>query len=336
MTNIEKIIKHAPKIELHFHLEGAIPLPALWTLIQKYGGDPKVTTFPELQNKFIFKDFPSFVETWFWKSNFLREYEDFTFIAEEIAKDLIKQNIIYVESFFSPGEFTQSGLTIQNIVRAIRKGLDKYKNQININLIIDLTRDFGPKKGETWLREAIEVKDYGIIGIGLGGAEQLYPPAPYKNIYNIARNNGLKTTAHAGENVGPESVWSAIKDLKIDRIGHGTQAYKDEKLISYIKDQQIPIELCPISNLRTKSITTMTEHPARKYFNEGLILSINTDDPKMFNNSQLEEYINLIESFNFTLSEIKRIMEMSIKSAWCTKTEKKDLLKKLHSYWNFS
>ena len=334
MRNIKEFIKNAPKIELHFHLEGAIPLPALWKLIQKYGGDSEIKTFEQLQNKFIFKDFSHFIDTWMWKNNYIREYEDFTFIAEEVAKDLIKQNIIYVESFYSPGDFAKYDMNVQKITQAIRKGLDKHKNKIEVNLIIDLIRNFGTELGEKWLEQAIDVKDSGVIGIGIGGSEQTFPPAPYKHIYNLARENGLKTMAHAGEVVGPESIWSAIKDLKVDRIGHGTHAIKDDELVSYIKEHKIPIELCPVSNLKTKSIINMNEHPVRKYFDNGLLLSINTDDPKMFNTSLKNEYLNLIENFNFSLNEIKAIMESGIKSAWCSNNKKETLLKTLNKYWD--
>jgi adenosine deaminase len=334
MLNIQSIIKNAPKIELHFHLEGAIPLPALWKLMQKYGGDPEVKTFDQLQDKFTFKDFAHFLDTWIWKNNFIREYDDFTFIAEEVAKDLIKQNIVYVESFYSPGRFTLIGMDIQEITKAIRKGLDKYKDRVEVKLIIDLVRDLGPEMGKEWLQNAIEVKSEGIIGIGIGGSEQSFPPEPYKEVYELARSHGLKTMAHAGEVAGPESVWGAVKTLRVDRIGHGTHAIKDKELISYIKKHKIPIELCPISNLRTKSITEMKDHPVRKYFDSGLILSINTDDPKMFNNTLEDEYLNLINNFQFSLYEINTIMESAITSAWCPDAQKQELKVKLNQYWD--
>ena len=156
----------------------------------------------------------------------------------------------------------------------------------------------------------------------------------FYNIFtiNVFSITVCKKVRIIGEVAGPESIWSAIRDLKVDRIGHGTHAIKDAGLVSYIKEHKIPIELCPVSNLRTKSIINMDEHPVRKYFDNGLLLSISTDDPKMFNTSLKNEYLNLIEKFNFTLNEIKAIMETGIKSAWCVDSKKETLLKTLNKY----
>ena len=130
-----------PKVELHLHLEGAIPLPALWTLVEKYGGDPSVPDAKALAKRFVYRDFTHFIETWVWKSGFLREYEDFTFIAEAVARDLASQNVRYVEAFYSPGDFARHGIELQPLTLAIRKGLDRVGG-IRVRLVADMIRDF--------------------------------------------------------------------------------------------------------------------------------------------------------------------------------------------------
>ena len=149
-----------PKVEIHLHLEGAIPLPALWQLVQKYGGDPDLPDVAALTNKFVFRDFPHFIETWIWKNQFIREYEDFTFIAEAVARDLAQQNIRYVEAFFSPGDFSRHGLEPQGIAVAIRKGLQRVP-EVRVELIADLIRDTGPdlEKATNTLHAVNEVRN---------------------------------------------------------------------------------------------------------------------------------------------------------------------------------
>jgi adenosine deaminase len=314
-----------PKVELHLHLEGAIPLDALWELVQKYGGDARVSSRETLKQQFEYRDFPHFIETWIWKNQFLREYEDFTFIAEAVARDLAAQNIRYAEVFFSPPDFARKGLKSQRITEAIRKGLDKAK-EIEIALVADLVRDFGPEKAEVTLAEINEVKQLGVIGVGIGGSEQDFPPEAFESVFERARQLGFHTSAHAGEAAGAESIWGAICSLKADRIGHGTRAEEDESLLDFLAEHKIPIELCPISNVRTGVVGSYETHPVRRYFERGLVISINTDDPKMFGNSLAEEYLLLTEKQGFTQAEIKDLILGGVAMSWMPEGQRQHMM----------
>jgi adenosine deaminase len=303
-----------PKIENHLHLEGAIPHETLWQLIQKYGGDKTVTNYELLKEKFMYRNFNHFLETWLWKNSFIREYEDFTFLSDAIFKDLVKQNIKYAEIFISPSEF-RSTLEIQKIVEAISKSIN-VNTEIHVSLIVDLVRNLGSENAMKTLYEINEVRDYGIIGIGLGGQEKEFPPELFTDVFEKARKFGFKTTAHAGEAAGPESIWGAIRSLKVDRIGHGTRAVEDPELMKFLAENKIPIELCPLSNLRTKVIDSIEDHPVKTFIEMGIPVSINTDDPKMFGNSLAEEYQTLRDSFNFSEAAIQNIIRDSIQTTW--------------------
>jgi adenosine deaminase len=316
-----------PKIELHVHLEGAVPHKALFDLIQKYGGDPSVPNVAALTERFKYRDFCQFIKVWSWKNQYLREYEDFTFIAELTARDLAAQNIHYVELFFSPSLFVRSGLGVQEITHAVRKGLSKVPD-IEIALIADLVRDYGPEFEMTTLKSLNEVKNDGVVGIGIGGSEHEYPPAPFELLYHEARNMGFRTNAHAGEASGTQSIWGAINQLCVDRIGHGARIYEEPELMDYIAENEIPIELCPMSNVRTGVVNNIMEHPIRKYFEHGLIISVNTDDPKMFNTSLANEYRQLVHNCGFTKKDICKIILLSIRSSWLSGEEKKSLVNK--------
>jgi adenosine deaminase len=313
-----------PKIENHLHLEGAIPHETLWQLIEKYGVEVTVNNLDQLKEKFIYRDFNHFIEMWVWKNQFIREYEDFFLISEAVVKDLVKQNVKYAEIFISPSLFKKT-LDTQKIVEAIAKGISK-TDGIEIKLIVDLVRDYEPQNEIKTLYEINEVKDCGIIGIGLGGTEHLYPPELFKDIFEQARDFGFHTTAHAGEAAGPESIWGAIRELKVDRLGHGTRAKEDYGLMEYLSVNKIPIEICPISNLRTQVINSIDEHPIMTFIDMGIPFSINTDDPKMFGNSLSEEYETLKRIFNFSFEDIFNIIINSINTTWLNQKEKQNLM----------
>jgi adenosine deaminase len=330
----ERIRKHferMPKVELHLHLEGAIPLDALWTLVTKYGGDPDVPTVESLEARFQYRDFPHFLETWGWKNRFLREYEDFSFIAEAVAQDLASQNILYVEAFYSPTDHVRTGLDPQTITEALRKGLNAVPD-LEVALIADLVRDHGPERGLRTLEAVREVSaSCGVIGIGIGGSEHLYPPEPFSPVYERARELGLRTTAHAGEAAGPESVWGSIRALGVDRIGHGTRAIEDPALVDHLAEHAIPIELCVLSNVRTGVVGSVAAHPARVYFERGIPIVLNTDDPKLFHNTLAEEFAALHAEQAFTLADLHRVAEAAVHVSWLPAERKSQLVARVRA-----
>jgi len=315
MSDIRSWLTALPKAELHLHLEGAIPLPALWELMQKYGGDPLVASPEALRQRLTYPDFPAFIDAWIWKNGFLRAYEDFTAIAEAAARDLAQQNIVYAEMFFSPSRFTAQGLTPQGLAQAIRRGFDRVA-ETEVWLIADLVRDDGPDQAARTLRQVQEVQDCGVIGIGIGGSEHHCPPEPFADVYDQARAFGFRTSAHAGEAAGAESVRGALDALAVDRIGHATRAEEDPALIDRLGLSGVPLELCPLSNLATGVISDIAEHPVRRYWDRGLAITINTDDPGMFHNSMVDEFAALHETFGFTPAEIRTLVLNAVRAAW--------------------
>jgi adenosine deaminase len=321
-TSTSTWYERVPKVELHLHLEGAIPREALWLLIQKYGGDPAVPNIAALRQKFQYRDFPHFIETWVWKNQFLREYEDFTFIAEAVAKNLARQNVKYAEMFYSPLPFLQQGMETRKLTEAICTGLSRVK-QMDIALIMDFSRDSGVADAAKNLGEVKELKALGVIGVGLGGSEQSYPPEPFAGVYERAWQLGFHTGAHAGEAAGPESIWGAVRSLKVERIGHGTRAIEDETLMRYLAEKQIPLECCPLSNVRTGVVKSIEAHPVKKFFDAGLLVTINTDDPAMFGNSLAQEYQMLEERLGFSRDEVRRVILNGVKASWLSDGRKK-------------
>ena len=313
-----------PKVELHLHLEGALPRAALWELITKYGGDPAIKTRDDLERALVYRDFSGFLKMWVWMTGYLREYDDYTLVGEAVARDLARQKIRYVEGFFSPPDYRRSTLDPQRVTEALRSGLNRVSS-IEVALIADLVRDRGVDHARALLERMGEVRTHGVIGIGIGGFEPAFPPELFEATYERARALGFQTTAHAGEAAGAASVWGAVRALRVDRIGHATRAAEDPELVKHLAARRIPLELCPLSNVRTGIIKSVEVHPLRQYFDAGIPVTLNTDDPLFFGNSLAMELESAQRAHRFTRDEIRRLLLSSIESTWLSGERKTQL-----------
>ena len=305
-----------PKVELHLHLEGAIPHSALWQLICKYGGDPLVPDEAALPGRFVYRDFPDFIDRWIWKQGFLREATDYELVGAAVASELARQRIVYAEAFFTPADAAAAGLSTQEVSLALRRGLTSVAG-VEVALIADMARNYGPAVGARTVEEVAEIAvEAGVIGIGLGGSEHRFPPEPYAPVYERARALGLRTTAHAGEVVGPESVWGALRALRVDRIDHGTRAVEDPELLAYLAERRVPVTSCPGSNVATAAVARLEEHPIRRFLDAGVVVSVGTDDPAMFGLTLAGEFAALQSRLGFTDADVRRLMLNAVDSCW--------------------
>jgi adenosine deaminase len=319
-----------PKVELHLHLEGAIPADAMWTLIERHGGDPEVPDQAALAGRFEYRDFAHFISTWEWKLKFHTTLDDYRFLAEAVARDLARQGHTYVEAFVSPSD---SGLPTQDLLMAVREGLDAVGG-VRVALIPDLVRDTGHEMTMRTLEEIIEVvDDAGVIGITIGGSEQDHPAVEFGEVFRRARSAGLRLTAHAGEAAGPESVRQAIDDLGVDRIGHGVRSVEDPVLLSELVDRQIPLEVCPTSNVRTGVAENFATHQVRELIDAGAFVTINTDDPAMFGCTLAGEFA-AIESLGYDDETMRMLAENAIDASWATPAAKRDMHVALADWWH--
>lgn len=325
-----------PKVELHLHLEGAIPLDALWSLIEQAGGDPGVRTRQDLDDRFAYRDFAHFIETWVWKNRYLSSYGAFTFAAEAVAARLAAQNVEYAEAFFSPTDFAMHDLWPGPLAAAIRKGLDRV-NGTRVALIVDLVRETGPARAARTLAAVEEVApEAGVIGVGLGGSEVGHPPEQYAGVYHRAAEAGLRLTAHAGEAAGPKGIWGALRALNVERIGHGVQAVEDLELIEHLVTHQIPLETCPTSNLRTGVVANWDTHPVRDLIAAGVKVTINTDDPAMFNTTLAGEYEDVETEFGLDRQTMRRLSLNAVEASWAVGAERARLRNDLEVWWSQS
>lgn len=320
----------APKIELHLHLEGAIPLSALWQLVQKYGGDPLVPTEEAMVQYLRYRDFPDFLDKWWWMTGFLREYEDFELAATSVAESLARQKIIYAEASFSPTDFERHGLSPQRLAQAIRQGLDRVSGtQVVLNC--DLVRNTGTQRTAKTLNAVREVAaEADIRGITIGGSEAEYPPELFVDVYQSAADHGFRLTAHAGEAAGPSSVAATLDLLGVERIGHGIRTIEDPILLNRIVEEQIPLEVCPTSNIRTGLVDGWEAHPVGTLLDSGAYVTISSDDPTFFHTSVADDLRVVYDRYGVSP---ETLTHRAVNASWMTDAEKDMLSNEVTVWW---
>lgn len=326
--SLRSFITGMPKAEVHLHLEGAFPIETLYGFARRAGSRSGVESVEDLRARLAYKDFGHFIEMWTWKNTFIEGYEDFEIMAYEVLRSLSEENIRYVEAHYSPGDYHMQRLKTGGITDNILAGVERARADFGIRceLIIDLVRDHGPDIGMIRLNEATPYLNKGIVAVGIGGSEQEFPPGAYEEVYREARDRGFHVTAHAGEAAGPESILEAVEKLDVERIGHGVRAHEDPEVVALLRARAIPLEMCVISNVRTGVVRSVAEHPIRSYYDGGLVVTVNSDDPVMFNTTLTDEYLALAGPLGFTLDEIKQVALNGLRTSFLDPEEKRRML----------
>ena len=269
------------------------------SLARKYGVDLGERADPS--RTYAFETFGEFLLLFAKVTETLRAPDDFARVARDYAVDAAAQGVVYAEVFVSPSVWTffHRELDVRATVEAIRSALDATGQPLGLEvaLIADLTRNFGPERAEESAREAVALRDCGVIGIGLGGDEARFPPGLYDRAYALARDGGLHGVVHAGEAAGPESVRAAVEVLRAERIGHGVRAVEDPAVVELLAERRIPLEICPTSNRLTGAAPAGTVHPLGSLDAAGCVVTIDADDPALFGTTLLDEYRYVAETF---------------------------------------
>jgi len=323
-----------PKVELHLHLEGTIEPETLVALSER--NDERPLTLDDAHSLYIYRDFLGFLESFRAVSARLRSPDDYELIAYNMVRSLAAQGVVHAEVYVSFGIIYYWKKTEpEPYVAAIERGRLRGEREFGttVSWLIDAVRNFGPTEAARVFRKAAELRATtpSIIGIGIGGDEARGPASMFHECYAEARNAGLRLTAHAGESVGPESIWSAI-NIGAERIGHGLTAEKDPQLIEVLVERQIPVELNVTSNLRTGCCASLADHPLRRYFDAGMMVTLNSDDPPMFGSNLLNEYTLAHEAFGLTLEQIRELAANSAEASFLAPTRKLALLSQIEQY----
>lgn len=304
-----------PKAELHLHLEGSIEPPTLVELMQHHGNNGASTA--DAEQIYNYADFAGFLTAFKNVTEHLRTPEDYELITYRLMERLKSENVLHAEIYVSVGVNLWRKQDFPAIFEGLERGRRRGEKDFGVSLlwIFDAVRQFGAEKAERVVDLAIQFRDRNVIGFGIGGDEAKGPPELFKDVYARAAEHGLHLTAHAGESAGPESIWGAL-NLKVERIGHGLTAGQDPELIEELSERQIPIEICVTSNLRTGCCADLSQHPVRRYFDQGLMLTLNSDDPAMFHTSLNAEYELVQQNFGFSDDHLRELARNSFEASF--------------------
>lgn len=316
-SEIATLIQAVPKAELHLHIEGLASVDSIWTLKQKntleFSG---IESKEDLVRRFQVQSLDEFIDFFInIIQNCFQEESDLSYLITDTERYLLENGIEYAELFFAPSKFVRNGFSYAHMAEILDEGAKHLKKThgIEVKYLIDVSRSFGKENAMRNLNLILSNPKPSIIGIGLGGAESKGPAAEYSEVFSKAKAAGLHLVAHAGEDVGPESIQSAIDNLYIERIGHGISAIEDEFLRKQLKEKQIPLEVCPTSNLFTRKYASSYEnHPIKTFFQEGLYVTLNTDDPTIFGSELVDEYMHLYDHDIFTVEELIQLLKNGI------------------------
>jgi aminodeoxyfutalosine deaminase len=273
-----------PKIELHVHLEGTVRPRTLLQIAARNDYALPADTEEGLETLYEFRDFAHFIDVWILTTNALRTEEDFRQVVTDYAKEAASHGALYIEAIFSPSERVRRGVGWDEIFSGYCDGAEEARELygVEIRLTPDIVRSFPLDEAEQVVRYSAKYRDRGVVGVGLGGLEADFPPEPYAPVFALARELGLASVPHAGEVAGPSSVRGAVEELGAARLRHGFRAVDDPGLLREVAGRRIVLDICPISNVRTRAVGSLEEHPLPQLVAAGALCSISTDDPAMF------------------------------------------------------
>src|SRR5271155_3745922 len=314
-----------PKAELHLHLEGSIEPSTLLELRQRHAMPG--ASVAEVEQLYNYADFKGFLSAFKDVTGHLRAPEDYELITYRLMERLKAQNVLHAVVIVSVGVCLWRKQDFGAIFEGLDRGRARAEKDFGISLlwIFDAVRQFGAEKAQSVLDLAIRFRDRNVVAFGIGGDELAGPPEWFAGVYSRAAEHGLHLTAHAGESAGPDSIWGAL-NLKAERIGHGLTAGQDAELIEELAQRQVPLEICVTSNLRTGVCTELAKHPVRSYFDQGLMLTLNSDDPAMFRTSLNQEYQLVQETFGFTDEHLRELARNSFEASFLPAEKKIEFL----------
>jgi len=324
VSKIIKLIKKIPKAELHLHIEGSLEPELMFELSERNKIEIPFKSIDEIRAAYNFNNLQSFLDIYYQGSNVLIEQQDFFDLTWAYMLKCEKENIVHAEIFFDPQAHTNRGIEFGLVINGIYKALLKAKKELGISskIIMCFLRHLDEEEAFKTLDQALTYKNK-IIGVGLDSSEEGNPPSKFERVFKQAMKEGFLTVAHAGEEGPAEYIWEALDLLKVKRIDHGVQCLKDTKLVKKLREKQIPLTVCPLSNVKLCVFEKLENHNLKKLLDKGLMVTVNSDDPAYF-----EGYINknLIECqkvLNLSAEDVKKLVVNSFKSSFLDIDEKK-------------
>ena len=323
-------IKKTPKTELHLHIEGTLEPKHMFELAKRNNIPIPYKNVEEVKSAYNFNNLDTFLNIYYQGSKVLIHEKDFFDLTWAYVLKCKEDNIVHTEIFFDPQTHLDRGISFDVVINGISKALDKASREFGITskIIMCFLRHLDEESGFKVLNQAIKYKDR-IIGVGLDSSELGNPPKKFEKLFRKARDEGFLTVAHAGEEGPTEYIWESINLLKVKRIDHGIQCLKDEKLVEELKKIQLPLTVCPLSNIKLCVFDKIENHNLKKMLNKGLRVMVNSDDPAYFGGYLNKNLIEAQLALDLSLEEIKTLIVNSFKSSFLNDDKKKEWIDKI-------
>jgi len=324
VSKIIELIKKIPKAELHLHIEGSLEPELMFELSERNRIEIPFKSIDEIRAAYNFNNLQSFLDIYYQGSNVLIKQQDFFDLTWAYMLKCEKENIVHAEIFFDPQAHTNRGIEFGLVINGIYKALLKAKKELGISskIIMCFLRHLDEEEAFKTLDQALTYKNK-IIGVGLDSSEEGNPPSKFERVFKQAMKEGFLTVAHAGEEGPAEYIWEALDLLKVKRIDHGVQCLKDKKLVQKLREEQIPLTVCPLSNVKLCVFEKLEDHNLKRLLDRGLMVTVNSDDPSYFGGYLNRNMIDCQKALNLSMEDVKKLAVNSFKSSFLDIDEKK-------------
>ena len=328
--NLSNFIKQSPKAELHLHIEGTLEPEQMFALAKRNNINIPFKSIDEVKKAYNFSNLESFLKTYYEGTKVLIKEQDFFDLTWAYVLQCKEDNIVHTEIFFDPQTHTNRGISFDIVINGIYKALQKAEKEFDLSfkIIMCFLRHLDEEEGFKILDQALIHKDK-IYGIGLDSSETGNPPNKFEKLFKKAIEYGFITVAHAGEEGPPEYIWEALNRLNVKRIDHGVQCLKDEKLVEKLSDSQIPLTVCPLSNIKLRVFNKLEDHNLKKMLDKKLMVMVNSDDPAYFGGYLNKNLIETQLALNLSKDEVRTLLVNSFKSSFLNEEKKKKWISKI-------
>jgi len=331
--SLETFINGIPKAELHLHIEGTFEPELMFEIAKRNDIHIKYNSVDELKSAYNFSNLQEFLDIYYEGANVLIHEQDFYDLTWAYLTKIHSQNVVHTEIFFDPQTHTDRGISFDVVINGIRRAMEDGREKLGISykLIMSYLRHLDEASAFNTLEQALPYRDW-ISGVGLDSSEVGNPPSKFERVFAKSREEGFAVVAHAGEEGPSEYIWEALDLLKIVRVDHGNRCLEDDKLVELLVQRQMPLTLCPLSNLELKVVKKLEDHPLVEMMNRNLLVTVNSDDPAYFGGYMNENYTETAKALNLTKTQITELVKNSFKASWLSDQEKAIKLDLLDSY----
>lgn len=331
---MDTFIQGMPKVELHIHIEGSLEPELMFTLAERNGVALRFKSVEEVRRAYQFTDLQSFLDIYYEGASVLLKEEDFYDMTWAYLEKVSSQNVRHSEIFFDPQTHTDRGVSFETVIRGIRRAQEDAEQQLMITsrLIMCFLRHLSAEAALQALDQALPYREW-IVGVGLDSSEVGNPPSKFIEVFDKARSEGFLTVAHAGEEGPPEYVWQALDLLQVRRIDHGVRSEGDPKLVDRLVREQIPLTVCPLSNIKLRGFETMADHNLKRLLDLGLCVTVNSDDPAYFGGYMTENFLAVQHALGLDKEDLQCLAQNAVQASFISQQEKKRLMDELNAYF---